>query len=115
MDVQDGWDYLKEVTGLVARGYAVHVRVNGETRKGYFLALTALGLARLFGRPALLTYGGGHQQSYFPALRTSFRFWAFAVLFRLPHRIYCNSDRVKQVLLTTGISPELIQPIAHFS
>ena len=115
IDVQDGWDYLKKVTGLVARGYAVHVRVNGETRKGYVLALTALGLARLFGRPALLTYGGGHQQSFFPAPRKSFRFWAFWFLFRVPHKIYCNSNKVKQALLTTGIRPELVLPIPHFS
>src|SRR6266404_1296393 len=111
IDVQNGWDYLKKVTGLVARGYAVHVRVNGETRKGYVLALTALGLARLFGRPALLTYGGGHQQSFFPAPRKSFRFWAFWFLFRVPHKIYCNSNKVKQALLTTGIRPELVSPI----
>ena len=115
IDVQDGWDYLKKVTGLVARGYAVHVRVNGETRKGYVLALIALGLARLFGRPALLTYGGGHQQSFFPAPRKSFRFWAFWFLFRVPHKIYCNSNKVKQALLTTGIRPELVSPIPHFS
>ncbi len=115
IDVQDGWDYLKKVTGLVARGYAVHVRVNGETRKGYVLALAALGLARLFGRPALLTYGGGHQQSFFPAPRKSFRFWAFWFLFRVPHKIYCNSNKVKQALLTTGIRPELVSPIPHFS
>src|SRR5437763_14702770 len=65
IDVQDGWDYLKKVTRLVAKGYAVHIRVNGETRKGYDLALTALGLARLFRRPARLTDGGGSQQSVF--------------------------------------------------
>jgi glycosyltransferase involved in cell wall biosynthesis len=115
IDVQDGWDYLKKVTGLVARGYAVHVRVNGETRKGYVLALTALGLARLFGRLALLTYGGGHQQSFFPAPRKSLRFWAFWFLFRVPHKIYCNNNKVKQALLTTGIRPELVLPIPHFS
>jgi glycosyltransferase involved in cell wall biosynthesis len=115
IDVQSGWDYFTKVSRLVRRGYAIHVRVNGETKKGYLLALCALGLARMYGRPALLTYGGGHQQSYFPAPKRSFRHLAFAFLFRFPQRIYCNSDKVKQVLLSTGIPQERVVPIPHFS
>lgn len=115
IDVQSGWDFLKKVTRYVSDGYALHMRVNGESRKGYCLALAALCLARLFGRPSLLTYGGGHQQSFFPAPRNSVRHLAFSLLFRLPHRIYCNSDKVKQVLLTTGIRPDGVIPIPHFS
>jgi glycosyltransferase involved in cell wall biosynthesis len=115
IDVQGGWDYFQKVFRKVRRGYAVHVRVNGETKKGYLLALCALGLARAFGRPALLTYGGGHQQSYFPAPKGSFRHLAFWFLFCFPQRIYCNSERVKQVLLTTGVPAERIVPIPHFS
>src|SRR5947209_20315348 len=45
IDVQGGWDYLKKVVRHVLKGYAVHVRVNGETKKGYLLALAALGVA----------------------------------------------------------------------
>ena len=115
IDVQSGWDYFWKVARLTWRGYAVHVRVNGETKKGYFLALAALLLARLTGRPALLTYGGGHQQSYFPAPTGSIRFLAFCFLFRIPQCIYCNSEAVKNVLLTTGIPPERVEPIPHFS
>ena len=62
IDVQDGWDYLRKVCSHVRRGYAVQVRVNGESKKGYLLALIAMGLARLAGRPALLspTTGSAH-------------------------------------------------------
>jgi glycosyltransferase involved in cell wall biosynthesis len=115
IDVQSGWDYLRKVWQHVWNGYAVHVRVNGETKKGYLLALAALGLARLVGRPGLLTYCGGHRQSFFPAPRGSFRYLAFALLFRLPTRIYCNSEPVKQALLTTRIDPGRVVPIPHFS
>jgi len=115
IDVQSGWDYFWKVARLVWRGYSVHVRVNGETKKGYFLALAALLLARLAGRPALLTYGGGHQQSYFPAPKGSLWYLAFSLLFRLPRCIYCNSEAVKKVLLTTGIPAERVEPIPHFS
>lgn len=115
IDVQSGPDYFWKVLRHVLRGYAVHVRVNGETKKGYLLALAALLLARMARRSALLTYGGGHQQSYFPAPKGSFRHLAFAFLFRIPQRIYCNSERVKKVLLTTGIPAERVEPIPHFS
>ena len=115
IDVQDGWDYFSKVFRKVRRGYAVHVRVNGETKKGYLLALCALGLARAFRRPALLTYAGGHQQSYFPAPKGSLRHGAFSFLFRFPQRIYCNSDKVKQALLTSGVAAERVAPIPHFS
>jgi len=115
IDVQSGWDYFWKVLRHVGRGYAVHVRVNGETKKGYLLALAALLLARLARRPALLTYGGGHQQSYFPAPKGSLRHLAFSFLFRIPQRIYCNSETVKKALLTTGIAAERVEPIPHFS
>ncbi len=115
IDVQSGWDYFRKVFRKVRQGYAVHVRVNGETKKGYLLALCALVLARAFGRPALLTYGGGHQQSYFPAPRGSFRYLAFWFLFQFPQRIYCNSDKVKQIVLTTGVPADRVEPIPHFS
>jgi glycosyltransferase involved in cell wall biosynthesis len=115
IDVQNGWDYFRKVSEYVWRGYAVHVRVNGETKKGYVLALGALALARLMGRPALLSYCGGHQQSFFPAPKGSFRYLAFSLLFRVPTRIYCNSQRVQQALLTTGIRVDRVVPIPHFS
>jgi glycosyltransferase involved in cell wall biosynthesis len=115
IDVQNAADYLFKVWKHVWRGYAIHVRVNGETKKGYLLALVALGLARLTGRPGLLTYCGGHQQSFFPAPKYSLRYFAFALLFRVPTRIYCNSEPVKQTLLTTRIDPRRVLPIPHFS
>src|SRR5437667_404866 len=94
IDVQSGWDYFWKVARLVWRGYAVHIRVNGETKKGYLLALSALLLARVGRRAALLTYAGGHQQTYFPAPRGSLRHLAFSLLFRVADLIYCNSSAV---------------------
>jgi glycosyltransferase involved in cell wall biosynthesis len=115
IDVQSGADYLLKIVKHVVRGYAVHVRVNGETKKGYFLVLAALVLARIAGRPGFLTYCGGHQQTFFPAPKNSLRYFAFSLLFRVPTRIYCNSEPVKQALLTTGIDASRVIPIPHFS
>jgi glycosyltransferase involved in cell wall biosynthesis len=115
IDVQSGADYLRKVWRHVWRGYAVQIRVNAESKKGYLLALIAMLLARLGGRPALLTYCGGHRQTFFPASKGSFRWLAFALLFRLPTRIYCDSEAVKKVLLTTGIDANVVMPIPLFS
>lgn len=115
IDVQNGWDYLFKVLRAVRDGCAVHTRVNAESVDLYILAFMAMLLARLWRRPALLTYGGGHQQTYFPAPRLSLRHLAFSLLFRLPNRIYCNSEAVKKVILTTGIPPERVVPIPHTS
>jgi glycosyltransferase involved in cell wall biosynthesis len=115
IDVQSGADYFKKVLKHVRRRFGVHVRVNGETRKGYVLALVALVLARFFGCPALLTYCGGHKQAFFPAPKGSFRYFAFALLFRIPTRIYCNSEAVKRSVLTSGVNGDTVVPIPHFS
>jgi len=115
IDVQSGWDYFRKVLRCVRRGYIIHVRVNGETKKGYVLALSAILLARILRLPALLTYCGGHQQSFFPAPKGSFRQLAFSLLFRVSSRIYCNSEAVKAAILTSGIKPEKVIPLPHFS
>ena len=115
IDVQNGWDYLCKVLRAVRDGCAVHTRVNAESVDLYILAFVAMVLARLWRRPALLTYGGGHEQTFFPAPRMSVRHQAFSLLFRLPNRVYCNSETVKNVILTTGITPERVVPIPHTS
>jgi glycosyltransferase involved in cell wall biosynthesis len=115
IDVQSGWDYFRKVWRHVWRGYAVQIRVNAESKKGYLLALGAMLLARFGGRPALLTYCGGHRQTYFPAPKNSLRYWAFAFLFRIPTRVYCDSEPVKQVILTTGIDGARVMPVPLFS
>ncbi len=115
IDVQNGWDYLRKLLGCVRDSCAVHARVNAESLNGYILAFLALLAARLWRRPALLTYAGGHQQSYFPAPRFSLRHQAFSLLFRLSDRVYCNNEAVRRVLLGTGIPSERVVPIPHTS
>jgi glycosyltransferase involved in cell wall biosynthesis len=115
IDVQSGSDYFQKVLHWVRRGYAVQVRVNGDTKKGFVLALCALMLARLYRRPALLTYCGGHQQNFFPAPRGSFRHLVFSLLFRVASRVYCDSEAVKEVILTTGVAAEKVAPFPLFS
>ena len=66
IDVQGGVDYLYKVVRHALAGYRINVHVNGQSEKGYFLALAAMLAARLTFRPALLTFHGGLSQQYFP-------------------------------------------------
>src|SRR2546428_9938218 len=99
IDVQNGWDYVRKVLRTVREGYAVHTRVNAESVDLYVLAFVAMLAARLWRRPALLTYGGGHRRTFFSAPRFSLCHLAFSPPFRLPPRIYCNTEAVKRAFL----------------
>jgi glycosyltransferase involved in cell wall biosynthesis len=116
IDVQNPWDYVVKISRSVWDGCAVHVRAIGmSSKKGYLAALVPLLLARLGRRPALLTYGGGHRQTDLPAPPLSFRRLALTFLFRLATRVYCNSEAVKQVLLSTAIPAERVMANPHIS
>ena len=114
-DVQDGFDYFYKILRYAGQGFRFHSHVNGETWKGYLLALLAALVARLFGQPAVLTFHGGLSQSYFPRpdswkMRTAFR-----LLFHLSGRLTCDSLEIKKAIEGYGVKPEKIAAIPCFS
>jgi len=115
IDVQGGWDYLREVMDHAFRGYRLNVHVNGMSKKGYVLALIAVLAGRLVNRPALLTFHGGLSQYYFPRQDSWRLHHSFGILFRLAGGIACDSAEIKQAIETYGIQPEKITAIATFS
>lgn len=115
IDVQGGLDYLLKVLRYAMKGYRLNVHVNGQSKKGYILALIAVLAGRLTFQPALVTFHGGLSQEFFPRpdhlpLRAAFR-----VLFQLAGRIACDDDFVKRAIVDYGISPEKIAVIETFS
>ena len=114
-DVQNGLDYLHKILRYAWQGFRFHSHVNGETWKGYVLALLAALVARLFGQPAVLTFHGGLSQSYFPRpdswkMRTAFR-----LLFHLSGRLTCDSLEIKEAIEGYGVRPDKIAAIPCFS
>lgn len=112
--VLSGWDYAVKVLRYCARGYLVHMHINGKSTKSPLLALVAEGLSLLCGRRAVLTFHAGVVQDYFPRQN---KFWLdniFRLIFLLPGRIICNNDEVKARIVEYGIRPEKIVPIPAF-
>ena len=109
------WDYLRKVWRYSRSGFLVHVHVNGQSPKGFVLAITAELLSLLSGRRCILTFHAGLDQAYFPRPRAPLLRPMFWVLFAVPRQISCNSEAVKAKIVEYGVSPDKIVPIAAFS
>jgi len=115
IDVQNGLDYLLKVFRRALAGCRINVHVNGQSRKGYFLALAAMVIARLTLRPALLTFHGGLSQQYFPRHDSRHLFWAFRLLFQISDGIACDSDEIKCAIAEYGVSQQRVVVVPTFS
>ncbi len=112
--VGNGFDYAVKLLIHRARGYTFAVHVNGDSWKGYLIALAAVLLGRFTHKPSFLIFHAGPKQAYFPRSE-GFWFHAFRLLFRSSASIICNFEPVKNVIQQYGISAEKIHPIPAFS
>ena len=115
VDVQNGADYLYKLARYARSGYRLNIHVNGQSKKGYLLALAAVLVGRLCFRPALITFHGGVSQQFFPRPDSLRLYWAFKLLFHVAGGIACDNNAVKDVIASYGISPNKIQAIETFS
>lgn len=110
ISVRDAFDYVVKLVTYRLRGFRFQPHVNGDSWKGYALAMAAVLTGRLTGKPAVLMFHAGPNQSFFPR-RRGFWFHAFRLLFRASGEVICNSEPVRQVILNYGIAAERIHPI----
>lgn len=115
IDVQGGFDYLFKVLRYGLAGYRLNVHVNGQSKKGYVLALIATLVGRLTLHPALVTFHGGLAQAYFPRPDSPRLRWAFKLLFHLAGGIACDDNFVKQAVMDYGIPTQKVAAIETFS
>ena len=115
IDVQNGPDYLLKILKYSLSGYTLNVHLNGQSKKGYLLALAAAIVGRLTFCPALVTFHGGASQEYFPRHDSFGLHWKFKLLFHLAGRIACDSEPVKDGIRSYGIDEKKIDPIETFS
>ena len=115
IDVQGGVDYFWKIWRYAVRGYCLNIHVNGQSPKGYLLALAAVLVGRLCFRPALITFHGGLAQRFFPRLDSLRLRWAFKLLFHLAGGIACDSAEIARAIASYGISPEKVAAIETFS
>lgn len=115
VDVQSGPDYLRKVIRYGLAGYRLNVHVNAMSKKGYLLAMIAVSVGRILGRPTLLTFHGGLSQDYFPRRDSWKLYQAFRLLFRLAGGVACDSAEIKQAIERYGIPSSKVMAIATFS
>ncbi len=112
--VRGGLDYAAKLIANRLRGFTFQIHVNGDSWKGYALALAAALVGRLTGKPAVLTFHAGPSQIYFPR---SGGFWrhAFALLFRSCAEIICNHEPVKKLIEGYGVPAARVHAIPAYS
>ena len=115
LDVQSGWDYLAKVWRHLRSGYLLHVHLNGDSPKGLVLVLVAELLATALGRRSVLTFHAGPIQRFFPKDRSRLFAPLYALSFRLPQRIICNSEPVRARILDYGVPASKVVSIPAFS
>jgi glycosyltransferase involved in cell wall biosynthesis len=115
IDVQGGLDYLFKVLRYGVSGYRLNVHVNGQSKKGYVLALIAVLVGRLTLRPTQVTFHGGLSQAYFPRPDSIPLRLAFELLFHLAGGLACDDNFVKQAITAYGVAPKKVVAIETFS
>jgi peptidoglycan/xylan/chitin deacetylase (PgdA/CDA1 family)/glycosyltransferase involved in cell wall biosynthesis len=115
IDVQNGRDYFWKILKLSLRGYRFQTHVNGESPKGYLLALSAHLMGRAVGKPSVMTFHGGLPQSYFPRPDSRLLRFAFRLLFASAGSITCDNEEMKQAIQSYGTNGKPIAPFACFS
>lgn len=113
--VHSGLDYVKKVLRYRLRGYLVHMHLNGDSPKGFVLALLAVTVSLLTFRRPVLTFHAGPVQKYFPQSQAPLLTPMFKFIFGAARAIICNSDAEKQAIMGYGIPGEKIVPIQAFT
>jgi glycosyltransferase involved in cell wall biosynthesis len=115
LDCQGGGDYIQKVYQHAKDGYLIHTHLNGDSPKGLLLVIVAQIFGWIYGRRCVLTFHAGPVQRLFPKHRSAKLAPLYKLAFLLPKTIICNSDDVKNNIVTYGISPEKIVSIPAFS
>ena len=114
-DVQSARDYMRKVFHYCARGYHVHMHVNGQSPKGFVLSLLSQSISMLFGRRCFLTFHAGTDQTYFPRKNSALGIPVLFAIFALSRKIICNDAAVKRRIGEYGVRSRKVFPIPAFS
>lgn len=113
--VRNRFDYIWKTFYYAARGYTMHMHVNGDGPVGLLLAMIAAVAGCVCFRRIVLTLHAGIDQRYFPRDRSKHFLPLIYLLFRFSKKIICNNEAVKEKIVEFGISPKKVVPIKAFS
>ncbi|MEW6620335.1 MAG: glycosyltransferase [bacterium] len=115
IDVQNGRDYIFKLGKFCLSGYRVHMHVNGQSPKGFILTLISEIIGLVLGKGCFLTFHGGINQRYFPRENSYWILPLISIIFKLPKKIICNDERIKDKISEYGINRNKIVSIPAFS
>jgi glycosyltransferase involved in cell wall biosynthesis len=111
----NGMDYVWKVFTHSLKGYRVHIHLNGNSPKGFILAILAEICSLLTFKRPVVTMHAGPAQIYFPKDRAPYLTPMFQFIFGAARKIICNNRQVKEKIVEYGIHPDKIVPIQAFS
>jgi len=111
--VYGGLDYLRKVWRAARAKFTFNVTVNGDSWKGFVLALMALVVGRLNSKPAILTFRAGPRQMLFPRAQ-GFWYQSFKLLFIASGSIVCEGEPMKEAI-SKYVSLEKVHVISPFT
>ena len=115
LTTMSGLDYFKKVLNRCLKGYRVHMHMNGDSPKGFFLTALAITISLLTFKRPVLTFHAGPYQKYFPQERAPLLTPLYKYIFGGSGKIICNDEAVKEKIIGYGIRPGKIIPIPAFS
>lgn len=115
LTTMNGLDYFKKVFIRCLKGYRVHMHMNGDSPKGFFLTALAITISLLTFKRPVLTFHAGPYQKYFPRERAPLLTPLYKYIFACSGKIICNDETVKEKIAGYGIRPGKIIPIPAFS
>jgi len=115
IDVQNGIDYIFKVAKYCLLDYRIHMHINGQSIKGFILALISVFLSVLFRNRYILTFHAGVNQLYFPRQNSYLIALLLFIVFTFSKKIICNDELVKAKIIEYGINKDKIIPIPAFS
>lgn len=115
LPVLSGKDYVKKVIRHRLMGFTIHHHMNGDSPKGFVLALLSITISLLTFKRPMLTFHAGPVQLYFPKFKGPKLTPVYMYIFHACKYIVCNNEAVKKNIMTYGISGKKIVPIPAFS
>lgn len=115
LPVFNGLDYAGKVLKHRLQGFLIHMHLNGDSPKGFFLTTLALLISLLTFRRPVITFHAGPVQKYFPQSQAPLLTPLYKFIFSAPRHIICNNQAVKNNIVGYGVKADKIIPIQAFS
>jgi len=108
------FDYICKTFWHAFRGYTMHMHANGDGAVGLGLALISCFMGFICFRRVVVSFHAGVEQQNFPREKSGKMLFFYYLLFKLPKKVLCDNEAVREKIIEYGISPDKVQAIQTF-